>query len=186
MGGHIDTLLPLTIALAIRGATDEADTALEKLEKHRHPSYGLLEYERALAHAWVKACHGERSEAIALAMSAAENARAAGQLAAEVVCLQTATQFGESSTAMRLQELAAIVEGPRVAAAARFATGLRHADGTALDSASSRVRGNAATSPPPSTLPRTKRWSIDAKACAGPRNPARLARKPSPGTVEHA
>ena len=129
-------LLPLTIALAIRGATDEADTALEKLEKHRHPSYGLLEYERALAHAWVKACHGERSEAIALAMSAAENARAAGQLAAEVVCLQTATQFGESSTAMRLQELAAIVEGPRVAAAARFATGLRHADGTALDSAS--------------------------------------------------
>ena len=129
-------LLPLTIALAMRGATDEADASLEQLEDHRHPSYGLIEYERALAHAWVKACHGERSEAVGLAMSAAAKSRTAGQFAAEVVCLQTATQFGESSTMTRLHELAAIVEGPRAVLAARFAAGLR-GDGAELESVSS-------------------------------------------------
>ena len=53
-------------------------------------------------------------------LSAAERASAKGQFAAEVVCLQTATQFGDRSGSLRLRELEAIVEGPRVGVAARF------------------------------------------------------------------
>lgn len=69
-------------------------------------------------------------------MSAAETARANGQFAAEVLCLQTAAQFGEHTHAPRLRELAAIVEGPRVGAVARFAAALRTGDGAELASVS--------------------------------------------------
>ena len=54
------------------------------------------------------------------------------QFAAEVICLQTATQFGDHSSASRLRELEAIVEGPRVSLAARFAEAMRDADAAEL------------------------------------------------------
>src|SRR6185437_10629478 len=66
-----------------------------------------------IARAWVAAAQGDVSQAVATLLSAAETARANGQFAAEVMCLQTATQFGDHSGASRLVELAAIVEGPR-------------------------------------------------------------------------
>jgi len=45
------------------------------------------------------------------------------------MCLQTATQFGDRSTATRLHQLAAIVEGPRaLLAAARAALAFRRKD----------------------------------------------------------
>ena len=65
-------------------------------------------------------------------LSAAERAAAKGQFAAEVMCLQTATQFGDRSSAPRLRELEAIVEGPRVGLAARFAEALCDGDGAEL------------------------------------------------------
>jgi hypothetical protein len=76
----------------------------------------------------VAACQDAVSEAIATLLSAAETARANGQFAAEVMCLQTATQFGDGSSAQRLRELAAIVEGPRAGLAARFAAALDAGD----------------------------------------------------------
>jgi DNA-binding CsgD family transcriptional regulator len=63
-------------------------------------------------------------------------AAAKGQFAAEVTCLQTATQFGDRSGAPRLRELEAIVEGPRVGLAARFAEALRDGDAAELASVS--------------------------------------------------
>jgi DNA-binding CsgD family transcriptional regulator len=48
------------------------------------------------------------------------------------MCLQTATQFGDGSTVARLRELEAIVEGPRVRVAARFAEALHDGDGAEL------------------------------------------------------
>ena len=120
------------IALAMRGMVDKASTALAHLEQHRHPSCQFVDYERQLAQAWLAACQGLTSEAISSALTAAENARANGQFAAEVVCLQTATQFGLATTAARLRELEAIVEGPRVCAAVRFATALSSSDATEL------------------------------------------------------
>src|SRR5437867_1146200 len=67
-----------------------------------------------------------------IALSGAQTARANGQFAPEVRCLQTAVQFGDRSTAPRLHELAALVEGPRVDVVARFADGLHADDGAEL------------------------------------------------------
>jgi DNA-binding CsgD family transcriptional regulator len=117
--------LSLTVALAMRGLTDEAAAALAALDDRRHPSWRYLDYEYAIARAWVSAGQGAVSQAVATMLAAAETARASGQFAAEVICLQTATQFGVRSVAARLHELEAIVEGPRVGRAARFAAALR-------------------------------------------------------------
>jgi len=89
-----------------------------------------------LAQAWVAAGQGAVSEAITVVLSAAERAAANGQFAAEVVCLQTATQFGDRTSAPRLRELESIVEGPRVGLAARFAVALRDGDAAELSSVS--------------------------------------------------
>jgi len=117
--------------LAMRGSTREAATALSALDKLRRP-FRLLDYERSLARAWVAAGQGAVSEAITIVVSAAQTAAANGRFAAEVVCLQTATQFGDHSGAPRLRDLEAIVEGPRVGLAARFATALRDGDAAEL------------------------------------------------------
>jgi DNA-binding CsgD family transcriptional regulator len=128
--------LPRTIALAMRGLTDEAANALDLLEKMRHPSWPYLDYEYALAHAWVDASQGVVSQAIQTLLAAAEAARGNGQFAGEVMCLQTATQFGNGSSASRLRELEAIVEGPRAGIAARFAAAMSVGDATGLTAVS--------------------------------------------------
>jgi DNA-binding CsgD family transcriptional regulator len=120
-------------ALAMCGSTMEAATALAVLDKQRRP-FRSLDYERSLARAWVAAGQGAVSEAINVLSSAAERASAKGQFAAEVLCLQTAAQFGDHSGSLRLRDLEAIVEGPRVGAAARFAAAL--SDGNAAELAS--------------------------------------------------
>ena len=79
---------------------------------------------------------GAVSEAITVLVSAAERASAERRFAAEVLCLQTATQFGDRSSAPRLRELEAMVEGPRVGLAARFAEALRNGDAAELASVS--------------------------------------------------
>jgi DNA-binding CsgD family transcriptional regulator len=124
--------LPRTQALAMRGLIPDACEALTALETRRHAGWQFLDYERALAHAWVAAAQGAVSEAIGAVLSAAETARANGQFAAEVMCLQTATQFGDGSHAARLRELENIVEGPRAGLAARFAAVLSDGDATGL------------------------------------------------------
>jgi hypothetical protein len=80
------------------------------------------------------------NEAIASVRSAADTARADGQFAVEVTCLQTATQFGDRSCSSRLSELATIVEGPRVGLAARFATALHDRDGAELAAVSEEFK----------------------------------------------
>lgn len=124
--------IPRTIALGMRGLTDEAAAAFAELEKQRHPSWQCVDYEATLAQAWVAAAEGAVSEAISTALSAAETAGANGQFAAEVRCLQTVAQFGDHAGARRLHELEAIVEGPRVGVAARFADALSEGDGAEL------------------------------------------------------
>jgi DNA-binding CsgD family transcriptional regulator len=123
--------IPRTTALALCGSVDEAAAALAALDKMRRP-FRTLDYELSLARAWVAAGEGAVSEAIANALSAARTAGAKGQFAAEVLCLQTATQFGDRSSAPRLRELEGIVEGPRAGMAARFAEALRDGDAARL------------------------------------------------------
>jgi DNA-binding CsgD family transcriptional regulator len=128
--------IPLTTALAMSGSIAEAAAQLGVLEKLRHPSWRYLDYEHAIAKAWVVAGQGAISEAIKVSLAAAETARENGQFAPEVMCLQTAAQFGERSCGPRLRELAAIVEGPRATVAARFAEALHDDDGAELGAAS--------------------------------------------------
>ncbi|WP_409366596.1 LuxR C-terminal-related transcriptional regulator [Mycolicibacter hiberniae] len=133
-------LLPRITALAMRGAAGEAAGALDELDGLRRP-FRPLDYERSLARAWVSAAQGAVSEAIAMVLAAAQRAGARGQFAAEVMCLQTAAQFGDSSGAPRLCELAAMVEGPRAGIAARFAAALRDGDGPELSAVSEDFEG---------------------------------------------
>jgi DNA-binding CsgD family transcriptional regulator len=124
--------LPHAIALAMRGSAEDAAAALASAEQHRHPSHGCIDFELGLARAWVAAAQGIVSQAISYATAAAETAAANGQYAAEVVCLQTATQFGYPSAESRLRTLSEIVEGPRAPLAARFAGALHSRDGAEL------------------------------------------------------
>jgi DNA-binding CsgD family transcriptional regulator len=127
--------IPRATALAMRGSTSEAAIALAELDKVRR-AFRMLDYERSLARAWVAAGQGAVSEAITIVLSAAERAAAKGQFAAEVLCLQTATQFGDRTSAPRLRELGSVVEGPRAGLAARFAVALRDGDAAELASVS--------------------------------------------------
>ncbi len=127
--------VPRTTVLAMRGLTDEAAAALAGLDTVRR-EFRALDHERSVARAWVAAGQGAVSEAIAIVLSAAERARSTGRFAAEVECLQTATQFGDRSGGPRLRELESIVEGPRVPIAARFAAVLSDGDGAGLAAAS--------------------------------------------------
>jgi DNA-binding CsgD family transcriptional regulator len=108
---------------------------LGALDKLRRP-FRSLDYERSLARAWVSASQGAINEAITILQSAAETAAANGRFAAEVICLQTATQFGFHSDAPRLYELEKIVDGPRVGLAARFAGALHDGDAAELTAVS--------------------------------------------------
>ena len=114
----------LTMALAMRGLNDDMSTQFVDLEMRWSPARRFLEWERALARAWVASCRDSATEAIAIALSAAETAKDNGQFGVEVFCLQLATQFGAGTTEARLRELEAIVDGPRVGLAARLAGAL--------------------------------------------------------------
>lgn len=122
--------LPRATALAMRGVGDES--ILADLDRRRHPGWQYLHYEHTLVHAWLVAAQGAVSQAAELALTAAEVAADNGQWAAEVLCLQTAAQFGDASGAQRLQELTTHVDGPRAGVAAAFAHALRREDADAL------------------------------------------------------
>ena len=127
--------VPRATALAMRGSTGEAAADVAELDTLRRP-FRSLAYERSLARAWTAAGQGAVSEAITMVLSAAEMAATQGQFAAEVMCLQTATQFGDRSCASRLRELESIVEGPRAVLASRFAAALRDSEAPELAAAS--------------------------------------------------
>ena len=179
----------LTTALAMRGHTHDALVAQAAMEADRHPGWRYLDYTRAIAAGWVAGAQGAVSEAISMVRKAAEDAGARGQYAAEVMCLQTATQFGDASTADRLHELQTRVEGPRVGIAARFADALGCSDGrelelisrqfeeigdliAATDAAAHAAICFRARSLRGSSLRCSLRADALAKACGGARTPA--------------
>src|SRR6516162_4048270 len=89
-----------------------------------------------LAQAWVAAVVGRLTDARELSRRAADFARSHGQLAREVLCLQTAVQFGDVRGASRLIELAGLVDGPRVSLSGRYAHALAGNDGHGLEAVS--------------------------------------------------
>ncbi|GAS96707.1 response regulator containing a CheY-like receiver domain and an HTH DNA-binding domain, precursor [Mycolicibacterium canariasense] len=118
-------------ALAMHGHVADAAAILDEIDALARP-FRSLSCERSIARAWVAAGQGVVSEAVGILAVAAKTAAANGQFAAEVMCLQLATQFGTPEHADRLAELAGLTEGPRSGLAARFAAALRDGDAQEL------------------------------------------------------
>jgi DNA-binding CsgD family transcriptional regulator len=125
-----------TEALARTGDVDGAIAQLAATRASHHPSYVFVEPAYLLCAAWVAAARERLDEARELCCRAAAFARDHDLLAREVGCLQTATQLGDATVAGRLLALADLVEGPRVAVAARYATAFASGDGNELESVS--------------------------------------------------
>jgi DNA-binding CsgD family transcriptional regulator len=125
-----------TEALARSGDIEAAVASLEATDDARHPAYPYVESGYLLAAAWVSANQGRTAEARELASRAAQFTRVHGQAAREVVCLQTAVQFGDASGGDRLNELAGKVQGPRAPLAAQYARALADDDAARLDAVS--------------------------------------------------
>jgi DNA-binding CsgD family transcriptional regulator len=119
--------------LARSGDVTSADPELSEMQRILHPSFVFLEPNRMLAAAWLAAARGYATKALNLVAEAIEFARAHGQHAREVLCLQNAIQLGDTEDHRgRLTELAALVDCPRAHAVARWASALAEHDGSAL------------------------------------------------------
>ena len=102
---------------------------------------GVWELERFIAEAWTCAAEGATSQAVSIVRDAAAKESERGRPAWEVVLLQTATQFGDHTTAPRLAELTDQVQGPRGPAAAAHAAALASGHGDGLLAASRLYEG---------------------------------------------
>jgi DNA-binding CsgD family transcriptional regulator len=133
MGGWLFRCrLSLTQALAMAGEVSAAKRALAELDENRHPAFAFLDPELMLAQAWVASAEGAVSQALVVARQAADLAADTGQLAYEVLGLQTAVGFGDRGAADRLAALATQVDGPRAGVAALFAAALEAGDAAEL------------------------------------------------------
>lgn len=129
----------MAAAAAMAGRADEARRELAGIKWwDQDPDACEWDSEISLAEAWVYAAEGAVSQAISIARTAAAKEAELDRPAWEVLLLQTATQFGDHTTAARLDELTHQVQGPRAPAAASHAAALAAADGGALVDASRR------------------------------------------------
>lgn len=125
-----------TQVLARLGDVAAAERAWQEAQADRHPAYVLVELNALLASAWLSAGRQQLAEARRLARRAVEFTCAHGQLAREVLCLQTLVQFDDSTVAERLAELATVVDGPRAPLTARYARALGDDDAVQLETVS--------------------------------------------------
>ena len=127
----------LTTVTGMAGLAPDARREFDAIQWWaQDPDACMFDPYRSLAEAWVCATEGAVSQAISITRTAASRECELGRPAWEVVLLQTATQFGDATTAARLAELAAQVQGPRAPAAAAHAAALAAGDGDALVEAS--------------------------------------------------
>ncbi|MGX9792669.1 LuxR C-terminal-related transcriptional regulator [Mycobacterium sp. MMS18-G62] len=127
----------LATVTAMAGRATDARREFDAIEWWAEdPDASMTDGERSMTQAWVCAAEGAVSQAISITSSAASREFERGRPAWEVVLLQAATQFGDPTTATRLAELSALVQGPRASAAAAHAAALAATDGDALLDAS--------------------------------------------------
>ncbi|WP_156042610.1 helix-turn-helix transcriptional regulator [Rhodococcus sp. UNC363MFTsu5.1] len=129
--------IDLLAAYAVSGDREAAARTQRELSAHPHRMFAVTyQAHEMLAEAWLTAARGEVSTAIAQARRGADVAATNSHLTHEACCLEAATRFGDSTTTARLTELAALVDGPRVKAAAAHAAALAGGDGDGLGNAS--------------------------------------------------
>lgn len=132
---HVLAGCELVVATALCGDAEAANSALRLLEAVRNP-FGYLESRCVMATAWVSAAEGVITTAVSQSRHAAQIAADRGHFAQELMCLHTATRFGDTTTAKRLDELCKVVDGPRVIGAAAHASALARGDPDGLVAAS--------------------------------------------------
>lgn len=128
-------LLWLAETHASTGDPAAAARAVHALDGVLPAQFRFMDTAAELVRAWLSAAQGVPSAAVERALAAANQARARGLPANEVLCLQAAAQFGDPAGAARLAGLAAELASPRAQVAARHAAALAAADGDGLDRA---------------------------------------------------
>lgn len=141
-------------AAAQAGDIEQAADAMAWIEAHGKPEVKTFGLYLELARSWLSAARGETSQALRLALGAAERARQAGAHMIEMVALLDATRLGAgegvagpaaaAGIAARLEALTSLVEGPYARAVARFADAVVTGDGGSLDDAAARFEAMGA------------------------------------------
>ncbi|WP_280450362.1 helix-turn-helix transcriptional regulator, partial [Nocardia cyriacigeorgica] len=133
-------MLWLAEAHAASGHHNAAAAALANLKAAMPTQFTFMRTAASMSTAWTLAAEGAVTEAIAAVHEAAAGAHSRGEYANEVLCWQTATQFGDSSGAARLATLTGVVQGPRASVAAEHAAALARRDASAVEQAAIRYR----------------------------------------------
>jgi DNA-binding NarL/FixJ family response regulator len=129
----------LTTVTAMAGQATDARREFDDIEWWaQDPEAAMFDPYRSIAEAWVCSAEGAVSQAISVMREAAAKECERCRPAWEVVLLQTATQFGDHTTAARLASLADDVQGPRAPTAAAHAVALAAGNGDGLVEASRR------------------------------------------------
>jgi DNA-binding CsgD family transcriptional regulator len=129
----------LTTVTGMAGRATDARREFDAIQWWaQDPDACMFDPYRSLAEAWVCAAEGAVSQAVSITRLAAERECELHRPGWEVVLLQTATQFGDRTTAARLAELAGRVQGPRAPTAAAHAAALAAGYGDDLLDASRR------------------------------------------------
>ncbi|MEV4074141.1 hypothetical protein [Nonomuraea fuscirosea] len=121
------------MAQALRGDAAGARASLSPDAARAPATWTALRHWVALAEVWANAAAGQRSRAVELALTHAEECRAGGSSSFEAVASHDAVRLGAPVSALpRLAVLAATHDGLRVRLALRHAEALAGADADAL------------------------------------------------------
>ena len=135
----------LAEAHAKLGQAAEAEKALAQADVP--DDYVFMQTNLSLVTGWVKAAGGALSEAVAIVLTAADEAAERDQPTHELACLQAAAQWGDTTRAARVRELAAALRLPLADIVAQHVEALAAGDGTGLQAAAAgyRALGDRAT-----------------------------------------
>lgn len=130
----------LVEAHAKLGQAAEANDAAVAAQSAVPPGFLFMHTALSLADGWALAASGRLSEAVAGVRQAAQVARDRDQPTHELACIQTVTQWGDTSCATRAEELAEALSLPLADAVALHAQKLLSGDGEGLLAASAAYR----------------------------------------------
>lgn len=135
-GLHAASCFALAEAHAKLGQPEAAKEALEEARRCVPTDYVYMQTNLSLATGWTLAAGGALSDAVAEVRVAAKDALGRTQPTHELACLQAAIQWGDTTVAERVRELATALQLPLADLVARHAESLSTDDGPGLLAAS--------------------------------------------------
>ncbi|MGB3326699.1 MAG: LuxR C-terminal-related transcriptional regulator [Mycolicibacterium fortuitum] len=146
-GLRVASCFSLAEAYAKLGQAEAATEALARAEQWVPEDYVFMNTAMSVATGWTLAAGGALTDAIGLLRKAAHDAAQRGQPTHELLCLQTAAQWGDSAGAARARELADSLKLPLAETVAGHIQALAADDGAGLLTAAQEYRalGDRAT-----------------------------------------